>query len=229
MIGGPVTLRVLVCDDRPLVLDGLRLLLNHEQDIDVIGTTDSGAQALLLAREHLPHVVVTGLNLQQMSGLELVQRLGAAGLDPAPQIIVLTTDNTDERLAEVLHAGVSGLLADDVSRDELTLAVRAVARGQAMLGPRAAERLMTWFRDHSAHTEDRVPMPEGAVLTPREREILMLTAQGLSTEDIAGKLYISTTTVRTHLYRLRSKLQLRDRAQLVSFAFRAGIVAEEQG
>lgn len=196
--------------------------------MNVIGTTDSGVQALVLAREHLPHVVVTGLNLRLMSGLDLVRRLGVAGIDPAPQIIVLTTENTDESLAEVLHAGVSGLLADDVSREELALAVRAVARGQAMLSPRATQRLMTWFREYKPHAETKVPIPEGALLTPREREILMLTAHGLSAEEIAVKLYISTTTVRTHIYRLRSKLQLRDRAQLVSFAFRAGIVAGEE-
>jgi DNA-binding NarL/FixJ family response regulator len=221
-----VTLRVLLCDDRLLVLDGLRLLLGRESDIDVVGATDSGLEAMALARQHLPHVVVVGPSLGAMPGLELVRKLGDEAVEPAPRMIVLTTRETDEGLSEALRSGASGLLADDVSRAELALAIRAVARGQAMLGPHAAERLMTWFRQENPPDRDRPELPPGVVLTPREREILVLTAQGMSTEDIAARLYISTTTVRTHLYRLRSKLQLRDRAQIVSFAFRAGLVRD---
>jgi DNA-binding NarL/FixJ family response regulator len=170
--------------------------------------------------------VVIGPSLRQMPGLELTEKLRKETLDPLPEVIVLTGQQDDADLSQVLRSGASGLLGDDAGRDELALAVRAVARGQAMLGPHATERLMTWFRERTPPDEERSELLGNTVLTPREREILILTAQGLSTEDIASKLYISTTTVRTHLYRLRSKLQLRDRAQLVSFAFRSGIVEE---
>ncbi|WP_067503785.1 response regulator transcription factor [Actinoplanes sp. TFC3] len=217
-------LRVLLCDDRPLVLDGLRSLLSGEQDINVIGTTESGMQAIMLARQHLPDVVVTGIQLDHIDGVELIRRLARETLDPAPRIIVFAIKDIDERVTEVLHAGANGLLADDASREELAMAIRAVARGQSMLGPRIAHRLMEWFREHDVQSKVKADMPIGTVLTPREKEILTLTAHGMSTEDIAAELYIGTATVRTHLYRLRCKLQLKDRAQLVSFAFRAGLV-----
>ncbi|HLL65854.1 MAG TPA: response regulator transcription factor [Micromonosporaceae bacterium] len=217
-------LRVLLCDERPLVLDGLRSLLSREQDIDVVGTTGSGMHAIMLARQHLPQVVVTGLHLEHIAGVDLVRKLRKEDLDPAPRIIVFAVTDIDEALADVLHAGASGLLADDASREELALAIRAVARGQAMLGPRVAQRLMEWFREHDVHSKMKVAMPVAAALTPREKEILLLTAHGMSTEDIAEELFIGAATVRTHLYRLRCKLQLKDRAQLVSFAYRAGLV-----
>jgi DNA-binding NarL/FixJ family response regulator len=216
--------RVLLCDDRPLVLDGLQSLLGREADIDVVGTTESGMEAIMLARRHLPDVVVTGLTLGQLESVDLIRRLLKEELDPVPRMIVFAIKEIDERVTEVLHAGASGLLSDDASREELAMAIRAVARGQAMLGPRIAQRLMEWFREHDVKSKVKADMPIGTVLTPREREILTLTAHGMSTEDIATELFIGTATVRTHLYRLRCKLQLKDRAQLVSFAFRAGIV-----
>ncbi|GAA0571596.1 response regulator transcription factor [Paractinoplanes ferrugineus] len=217
-------LRVLLCDDRPLVLDGLSSLLGQEEDIEVIGTTSSGMQAIMLIREHLPQVVVTGLSLQQIQGIDLIRKIRSEDLDPAPRIIVFAINDIDDGVAEAMHAGASGLLADDASREEMAMAIRAVARGQAMLGPRIAQRLMEWFREHDVQSKIKADMPVGTVLTPREKEILMLTAHGMSTEDIATELFIGPATVRTHLYRLRVKLQLKDRAQLVSFAFRAGIV-----
>jgi DNA-binding NarL/FixJ family response regulator len=217
-------LRVLLCDERPLVLDGLRSLLDREQDIDVVGTTSSGMQAIMLARQHLPQVVVTGLQLEHMQGVELVRKLKKESLDPAPRMIVFAVSDVEEILADVLHAGASGLLADDASREEMAMAIRAVARGQAMLGPRVAQRLMDWFREHDAQPRMKAELPIGTTLTVREKEILLLTARGMSTEDISGELFIGTATVRTHLYRLRRKLHLKDRAQLVSFAYRAGFV-----
>jgi DNA-binding NarL/FixJ family response regulator len=219
-----MTLRVVLCDERPLVLDGLSSLLDREDDIDVVGTASSGNQAIALTREHRPQVVVTGLRLGYMHGVELVRRLRKETLDPAPRVIVYAVTDIDETFADVVNAGASGLLADDASREELALGIRAVARGQAMLGPRVAQRLMDWFRDQDSHARAKAEVPVGAMLTPREKEILLLAARGMSTDDIASELYIGTATVRTHLYRLRCKLQLKDRAQLVSFAYRAGLV-----
>jgi DNA-binding NarL/FixJ family response regulator len=183
-------------------------------------------QAIILARQHLPQVVVTGLHLQHIQGVELVRKLRKENLDPVPRIIVFALTDIDETFAEVLHAGASGLLADDASREELAFAIRAVARGQSMLGPRVAQRLMEWFREYDVQSKIKADMPAGAILTPREKEILLLIAHGMSTEDIAEELFIGNATVRTHLYRLRCKLQLKDRAQMVSFAYRAGLVQQ---
>jgi DNA-binding NarL/FixJ family response regulator len=221
---GEGVLRVLLCDERPLVLDGLSSLLHREHDIDVVGATGSGMQAMILARRHQPQVVVTGLHLQHIQGLDLLRKLQKENLDPPPRTIVFALTDIDETLADVLHAGASGLLADDASCEELAFAIRAVARGQSMLGPRVAQRLMEWFREFDVQSKAKVDLPVGTILTPREKEILLLIAHGMSTEDIAEELYIGTATVRTHLYRLRCKLQLKDRAQLVSFAYRAGLV-----
>jgi DNA-binding NarL/FixJ family response regulator len=215
---------VLLCDDRPLVLDGLCSMLRQEEDIEVVETADSVMQVVMHARRHLPHVVVTGLKLQDIPAAILVRQLRDEQLEPAPRIIVFAINQIDDSLADILHAGASGLLADDASREELTMAIRAVGRGHAMLGPQIAQRLMEWFRTNESHTRVKADLPAGTLLTPREKEILKLAAQGLSAEDIAGELFIGIATVRTHLYRLQTKLQLKDRAQLVSFAFRAGIV-----
>jgi DNA-binding NarL/FixJ family response regulator len=219
-----MTLRVMLCDERPLVLDGLCSILGREDDIAVVGTASSGMQAIMLARQHKPQVVVTGLQLEYMHGVDLIRKLHKENLDPKPRIIVYALTDVDETFADVLHAGASGLLADDASREELAMAIRAVARGQAMLGPRVAQRLMEWFREQDTPARAKADLPVGTVLTPREKEILLLTAHGMSTEDIAEELFIGAATVRTHLYRLRCKLQLKDRAQLVSFAYRAGLV-----
>ncbi|TDB78264.1 response regulator transcription factor [Micromonospora sp. KC723] len=217
-------LRVLLCNDRPLLLDGLCSLLGHETDITVIGTADTTTQAMALAHHHRPQVVVTGARLHQVPAADLVRRLRQEPLDPPPRVIVFALSAIDDHLADVLYAGASGLLGDDAGREEMAMAIRAVARGHAMLGPRIAQRLMEWFRESRSPARSRVDLPVGTVLTPREKEILTLAAHGLSTDDIATKLFIGTATVRTHLYRLQMKLQLKDRAQLVSFAFRAGIV-----
>jgi DNA-binding NarL/FixJ family response regulator len=217
-------LRVLLCDDRPLVLDGLCSLLRHESDIEVVGTADSVSEAVILTRRHQPTVVLTAARLHQDPAVELVRRLAQDSLQRQPRIIVFAMSDIDDHLADVVYAGASGLLGDDASREELAMAIRAVARGHAMLGPPIAQRLMEWFRENKSPGRGQIGMPVGTVLTPREKEILTLTAAGRSTDDIASELFIGTATVRTHLYRLQTKLQLKDRAQLVSFAYRAGIV-----
>lgn len=218
-------LRVLLCDDRPLVLGGLCSLLRHENDIDVIGTAENASEAVTLVRHHLPEVVVMGSSLQHVSAVDLVRQLNHEDIEPAPRIVVFSMSTTDDHLADALYAGASGLLGDDANHEELAMAIRAVARGHAMLGPSIAQRLMEWFRENKSPARSRIDLPVGTVLTPREKEILTLAARGMSTDDIATELFIGTATVRTHLYRLQTKLQVKDRAQLVSFAFRAGIVS----
>jgi DNA-binding NarL/FixJ family response regulator len=216
-------LRVLVCDKNAVVRSGLRALLDAEPDIEVVETTDSGLHAMMLARAARPDVVVTGLELLSLSGIELIRRLTDMGPGEAPRIVVYTTANTEDAVSEVLHAGANGLLAQGATREELISAIRTVARGEAMLAPSVAQLLVNWFRCQTIQPETSLSEVVTS-LTGREREVLLLLAQGMQPDDIACKLYIGVTTVRTHIYRLRGKLDLKDRAQLVSFAYRAGLM-----
>ncbi len=223
-----MSLRVLICDERTLVSDGLRTLLEGESDVEVIGGTGSGVEAIGLVRDHQPDVLLTGLRLKDMSGSEFLQRLREGGAEPYPPVVVYALGELEDSMVDLVRAGANGLLAEDASREELLIAIRAVASGHAMLGPPVARRMLDWFRS----SNDPVGVPYPAVannLTGREREILLLTAQGMSADEIARKLFISVATVRTHLYRLRCKLQLKDRAQLVSFAYQTGLARSFDG
>ncbi|MGE5828841.1 MAG: LuxR C-terminal-related transcriptional regulator, partial [Micromonosporaceae bacterium] len=199
--------------------------LEAEADIDVVDTTDNGLHAILLAQTSRPDVVVTGLDLLSLGGIELIRRLRR--LDGAherpPQIIAYAMEAHDEIITEVLHAGASGLLVHTSGHDDLATAIRVVAGGEVMLASAVAKRLVDWFRRRNNRSEMALG-PVVSTLTRREREVLLLLAEGLQPEEIADKLFIGETTVRTHLYRLRNKLSLNDRAQLVSFAFRAGLM-----
>jgi len=218
-----VALRILVCDERPLVGNGLRTLLAAEPDMEVLGATDSGSQAIYLVRSKHPDVVVTGLRLRGMTGADFLLQLRGKNDELEPPIVVYPVGDLKTTLADVIRAGVNGVLSDDAGRAELVSAVRAVARGHALLGPAVARRILDWYRTTDTPV-DKALSPAVSRLTGREREVLLLTAQGLSVEDISNRLYIGVATVRTHLYRLRSKLQARDRAQLVSFAYQAGLM-----
>jgi DNA-binding NarL/FixJ family response regulator len=215
--------KVLICHDLLIVRDGLARILESEPQIEVIETTDSGVHAMVLAHSRQPDVVVTGLTPHGMSGLELIRRLGSEGLDPVPRVVVFTMNPSDDTVTEALRAGVNGLLTEDASREEVLATIRAAARGQIMLAPSVTQRLVEWFRQQPAQSP-ALAWPGLASLTPREREVLLLVARGMSTDEIARELYIGISTVRTYLHRLRAKLELRDRAQLVSFAYRAGLV-----
>lgn len=216
-----MTIRVLICDQLPVIADGLKTLLDAVPDIDVIGTTQNGMEAIILVRTAKPDVVVTDLNLQTISGLEMIGRLGKE--DEAPNVVVFTASDADETVSDVLHAGASCLLGKDASPQELISAIQAAALGQTMLAPSIAQRLVTWFRAQPKPRES-VPCPEVTELTTREREVTTMVAQGMSTEEVARELFIGEATVRTHLYRVRTKLGVRDRAELVSLAYRTGLI-----
>jgi DNA-binding NarL/FixJ family response regulator len=218
-----MTVRVLICDELPVIRDGMRTLLDAVPDFEVVATTDNGMDAIVLARTKRPDVVITDLALQAMSGLEMIRRLGKENLDPPPNIVVFTLSDTDETVSDVLHAGASGLLGKDASPEELVTAVRVAATGRTTLAPGIAHRLVAWFRQQP-DASDSVLRPAMTDLTPREREVTLLVARGLSTDEVAHELAIGVATVRTHLYRVRCKLGARDRAQLVSFAFRSGLM-----
>ncbi|MGH4033415.1 response regulator [Actinomycetota bacterium Odt1-20B] len=216
-----MTIRVLICDELPVIGDGLRTLLDAVPDIDVIGTTDNGMEAIVLVRTTRPDVVVTDLNLQTISGLDMIRRLGKEEMPL--RVVVFSACDADKTVSDVLHAGASCLLGKDASPQELITAIRAAAAGQTMLAPNVAHRLVTWFRALPDPGEP-APCPEVTELTPREREITQMVARGMSTEEVARDLVIGEATVRTHLYRVRTKLGVRDRAELVSLAYRSGLV-----
>ncbi|MCB5164166.1 response regulator transcription factor [Streptomyces bambusae] len=213
--------RVLICDHLPVIAAGLKTLLDTVPDIEVIGTTQNGMEAIVLVRTTRPDVVVTDLNLRTISGVELIRRLGKE--DEPPNVVVFTASDADQTVSDVLHAGASCLLGKDASPQELIAAIRAAAAGQTMLAPDIARRLVTWFR---AQPEPRpaATCPEVTELTPREREVTKMVARGMSTEEVARSLVIGEATVRTHLYRVRTKLGVRDRAELVSLAYRTGLI-----
>lgn len=216
-----MTIRVLICDELPVIRDGLRTLLDAMPDVDVIDTTDNGMEAIVLVRTARPDVVVTDLNLRTISGLEMIRRLSKE--DGRPNIVVFTGSDADKTVSDVLHAGASCLLGKDASPEELVTAIRAAAVGRTVLAPDIAERLVTWFRERPDIMESE-PCPEVTELTPREREVTEMVARGMSTEEVARELTIGVATVRTHLYRVRTKLGVRDRAQLVSLAYRSGLI-----
>jgi DNA-binding NarL/FixJ family response regulator len=218
-------LRVLICEELPIVRDGLRTMLEAEPDIEVVATTESRMEALLLTRSLRPDVILTGLEPTGIDTFELVRRVAAEPLDPQPQFVVLTLDDSTRQIEQALRAGVNGLLLRDATRGELCTAVRVAARGQTALAPAIAALLVEWFRHRADATHDPAVRQRVQQLTPREREVLVLLADGLTADEVADQLTIGVATARTHLYRLRTKLNLRDRAQLVSFAFRSGLAA----
>lgn len=210
-------LKVLICHEMPIVRDGLRSVLGSEPDIDVVDATRQEIQSTVLV--HRPDVVITGLTADGGLGLYGPGRpLGA--VDPPPRVVAFSVDAAGERAAEALRAGAIGVLTGEAGREDVIATVRAAARGETMLTPAVTQRLVDWFRQAAPGP----PRRADAALTERERQVLLLIAQGRSTEEVARELYIGVSTVRTHLHRLRTKLKLRDRGQLVSFAYRAGLL-----
>jgi DNA-binding NarL/FixJ family response regulator len=218
-----MAVRIIVCDEVPLVRHALRTLLDSAPDMEVVETTGSGMEAIILARKLRPDVVVTDLRLDGISGLEMIRRLRKEELDPRPSVVVLAVSDTNDVMGDVVDAGASGILGKDASTADLMSAVRLAAQGQTMLAPAIAEWLVSWFRERRGLPGILV-QPLVASLTPREREVILLTARGLSPEEIARELVIGVATARTHIYRVRCKLGARDRAQLVSFAYQSGLM-----
>ncbi len=215
-----MAIRITICDERPLVGNGLRTLLEEQDGIEVTAVIGTVANALAVVRLRRPDVLITAPRLRDAPGLELVRRLPRDGGRTVPPVLAWGFGSEAE-VAALIRAGVNGILAEDAGRAELVAAVRTIAHGGAALGPWQARLLLDWLRAGDVPSRRGSDAP---ALTDREREVMTLTAQGLSVGDIAGRLFIGTATVRTHLYRLRSKLGARDKAQLVSYAFQAGLV-----
>ena len=214
-----MSVRVLLADDQRLVRTGFRMILEAEAGIDVIGEAEDGAEAVRLARELRPDVVLMDVRMPGTNGLEAT-RLIADGSEGAPRVLVLTTFDLDEYVYEALQAGASWFLLKDAPEERLTAAIRVVADGGSLFAPSVTRRLIEAF----AGRAPAGPPPGLDELTPRELEVLRLIARGLSNAELAATLVVSEHTVKTHVARILMKLGLRDRVQAVVLAYEAGLV-----
>jgi DNA-binding NarL/FixJ family response regulator len=217
--GGAI--RVLLADDQVLVRAGFRALLDAQPDIEVVGEAGDGEEALRLARGLLPDVVLMDIRMPGMDGLAATRAIAAEERLNTVRIVILTTFDLDEYVFEALRVGASGFLVKDTEPADLIAAVRAAARGDALLSPGVTRRLIAEF---AVHIREPRPAPELNALTDREREVMALVAAGLSNEEIAERLVVSPATAKTHVSRAMVKLNARDRAQLVVFAYESGLV-----
>jgi DNA-binding NarL/FixJ family response regulator len=213
-------IRVLIADDQAVVRGGLRMILEAQHDIEVVGEAADGREVIALARELAPDIVLMDIRMPQLDGIEATRRLVVR--DPRPRIVVLTTFGSDEYVYEALRAGAAGFLVKTDSPQQLVDGVRTVAAGGTLIGAETTKRLIAHF---TAGPPPNAPEPsELAELTPREREVLVLIARGLSNAEIAGRLFVSEGTVKTHVARVLSKLGLRDRVQAAIYAYESGLV-----
>jgi DNA-binding NarL/FixJ family response regulator len=217
-------IRALVADDQAVVRGGLRLILESQDDIEVVGEAEDGAAAVELARELLPDVVLMDIRMPVMDGIEAARRLAVSGI--GTRVLVLTTYGVDEYVYEALKAGAAGFLIKTDSPERLVEAVRVVAAGEALLAPEVTRRLIDRFL---AGANPAAPAPpELDELTGRELEVLKLVARGSSNAEIAQALVVSDGTVKTHVSSILAKLGLRDRVQAVVFAYESGLVERGQ-
>jgi DNA-binding NarL/FixJ family response regulator len=213
--------RVLVVDDQALVRTGFRMIVNAEPDLQVIGEAEDGLDAIQQAAQARPDVVLMDIRMPRLDGVEATRRLVSADPVGAPKVIILTTFDLDEYVVEALRAGASGFLLKDVPPEDLVDAIRVVAGGEALLAPSVTRRLL----DRFAQLPSAATAPSGLdQLTDRELDVLRQLARGLSNAEIAEALFVSETTVKTHVGRVLMKLGLRDRVQVVVLAYESGLV-----
>ncbi|WP_426507310.1 response regulator transcription factor [Dactylosporangium sp. McL0621] len=217
-------IRVLLADDQALVRSGFRVLLQLAGDIDVVGEAGDGRQAIDLARQLHPDVVLMDIRMPMLDGLAATRAISSDADLTGVRILILTTFDEDSYVFQALRAGAAGFLVKDADTDELLHAIRVVAGGQALLTPGATRALIEAY---VARPEPATPPTSDTVLrvlTDREREVLALIGVGLSNDEIAAKLVLSPATARTHVSRIMTKLGARDRAQLVVTAYESGLV-----
>ncbi|GAA3756255.1 response regulator [Micromonospora maritima] len=217
-----MTVRVMIVDDQALVRAGFRMVLDSQPDLAVVGEAIDGADALRVLDRVEVDVVVMDLRMPTMDGVEATRRICARSTAGRPRVLVLTTFDTEADAFAALRAGASGFLLKNVPPEELLAAIRVVAEGDSVVAPSITRRLLDRFAGQlgPAPVED----PRLAQLTEREREVLLLVAQGLSNAEIAGRVHVAEATVKTHVGRILAKLQLRDRVQAVVLAYESGLV-----
>jgi DNA-binding NarL/FixJ family response regulator len=221
----PVT--VVIADDQRLVRQGLRLILESEPDIQVLAEASDGEQAVALVREHSPTLALLDIRMPVLDGLRAARQVIALG--PATRVLILTTFDADEYVYEALRAGVSGFLLKDAAADQLILAVRSVAAGDALIDPAITRRLISRFM-LAAKPPDPGGVPARlSALTTREIGVFRLVAHGMSNVEIARELVVEENTVKTHVSRILMKLNLRDRVQAVVLAYESGFITPDPG
>jgi DNA-binding NarL/FixJ family response regulator len=213
---------VLIADDQDIVRRGLRALIEDEDDLDLVGEAADGLEAVALARQDRPDVVLMDIRMPGVDGLEATRRIGATPELAHTRVIVLTTFETDSYVLDALRHGASGFLLKDAGPDEILAAIRLVHDGQALLAPSVTRRVVRELL--GARSRVLKPHPQLGDLTAREREVVGLVGRGLSNAEIAEELVLSPATARTHVSRAMIKLGARDRAQLVVFAYQSGLV-----
>jgi DNA-binding NarL/FixJ family response regulator len=214
-------IRVVLADDQALVRAGFRALLDAQDDIEVVAEAADGDEAVSLALEHRPDVVLMDIRMPGTDGLTATRRIAEDARLHDVRVVILTTFDLDEHVFEAIRLGANGFLVKDTEPAELLRAVRAVVDGDALLSPSVTRRLIEEF---AVRAKDPGQVPGLSGLTDREREVMTLAGQGLSNDEIAERLIMSTATARTHVSRAMVKLGARDRAQLVVFAYEAGLV-----
>ena len=214
-------IRLLVVDDQPLVRAGLQMVFDPEPDLEIVGEAADGEEAVRLARDLRPDVVLMDIQMPGCDGIQATKSILGGMRDGAQRVLVLTTFDHDEYVFEALRAGASGFLLKDAPPEALVAAVRAVAAGDALLAPGITSRLIEEY----ARRRDRTTLPGLEDLTERELDVFKLVARGLSNAEIAERLFLGESTVKTHVGRVLSKLNLRDRVQLVVLAYESGVVA----
>ncbi|MFE9455035.1 response regulator [Streptomyces sp. NPDC006739] len=216
-----MTIRVLVADDQQLIRIGLAGIVDTAPDLKTIDSVATGRDAVAAAAEHRPDVVLMDIRMPEMDGIEATRRITTTG---HARVLMLTTFDLDEYVFGALRAGASGFLLKDAPPLDLLSAVRTVAQGEALLAPRVTKRLIAAYVNgpkQPPHGQEPPQLPEA--VTTREREVLLLVAEGLTNAEIAERLYIGAGTVKTHVARLLTKLDARDRVQLVIHAYRNGL------
>jgi DNA-binding NarL/FixJ family response regulator len=216
-----MTIRIVLADDQPLVRAGLRMVIADTPDVDVVGEAGTGAQAVQLARQLRPDVVLMDIRMPGLDGIEATQMI-TAGSTAAARVVILTTFDDDENVYASLRAGASGFLVKDMALKDILTAIHVVAAGDALIAPSVTRRLIEEF----AGRPEPTPQPrELSGITGREREVLTLVGRGMSNGEIAAHLHISTGTAKAHVASLLTKLDARDRIQLVIIAYETGLVS----
>ncbi|MGC5014442.1 response regulator [Streptosporangium sp. DT93] len=214
-------IRVLLVDDQPLIRSGFRALLDLEDDIEVVAEAGDGMRALALAGRHLPDVALVDISMPVLDGIETTRRIAADPALAGVRVVILTNYGLDEHVLDALRAGAAGFLVKDIVPEDLLHAVRVAARGDVLLAPSITRRLIDRYVSQPPRPDTGTALRE---LTNREREAVALVARGLSNDQIAGHMTISSLTAKTHVNRAMTKLGARDRAQLVILAYESGLV-----